>query len=219
MSAKWDLAEPFAWTLPHWWGQRSDWTGPNITYKHAHWKMFQEISFLRPDFKSLNKYQQTPLPQGDKHLPREEFFMANVAVLQPWVSTEQHQLLFWDEVTAWLPFPSWNASLPVPAPSHQSSRSGTCWDSALAQLCHAGRAVHPPPLITSRQKSGQAQPPTFLKGSRAKRVKLAKGEWFKRSARCKYLPRRQGRGSQRRVIHFGARDSYSHLYFVGNVPS
>ena len=72
--------------------------------------MFQEIlDFFRPDFKVImhwNKYQQPPLPWGDQHTPRKQLFMANVAALQPLVSTEKHQLLFLDEVTAWLPSPS-----------------------------------------------------------------------------------------------------------------
>lgn len=112
-------------------------------------------------------------------MPGKEIFMANVAALQPLLSTEKHQLLFRDEVTAWLPFPRWDASLAVPAPGRGSSRSGTRWDSALGlgsgQMCNVGRAMHPLPLLTSRQKQGQARSPTFLKYSQAKRVELAKG--------------------------------------------
>lgn len=33
-------------------------------------------------------------------MPRKELFMANVATLQSLVSTEKHQLLFLDEITA-----------------------------------------------------------------------------------------------------------------------
>lgn len=121
-------------------------------------------------------------------MPRKELFMANVAALQTLVSTEKHQLLFLDEVTAWLPLASRGSSLAVPVPGHGSSSLGTRWDTALglgsSQVC---RAVHPP-RATSGEKEGQAQPPALVRHGQAK------GQRLKHSARWKCFLRRQGRG-------------------------
>lgn len=133
-------------------------------------------------------------------MSRKELFMANIATLQTLVSAGKHQLLFLDEVTAWLPLASRGSSLAVPVPGHGSSSLGTRWDTALgldsSQVC---RAVHPP-RATSGEKEGQAQPPTLVRHGQAK------GQRLKHSARWKCFLRRQGRGIQGKVTHFAVGD-------------